>query len=928
MASNHKGFTIAHLNIRGLLNKIDQVRYLLAKHKFKILHISETFLTSNVDTNLVNIPGYYTIRRDRVGKIGGGLVTFIESSLSYVLLSDLNDILPETLNIKISPRHCRPFFTTAVYRPPNSPASWVSSFEKLVTSARQLTDDLVILGDFNINLETTQNKWCHSFQQLGLEQIINKSTRVQQNTTSLIDHIYITKSSTLSEAGVLEIGLSDHYLIFASRKLGLRHTPRHSHKISYLDWKNFSPSAFQRDLCTVNWQDVYLCHTVEDMLDMFLSKFKRVMATHLQCKSKHVKSPVLPPWLDEEVQSSMKLRDSLKRKLDWNAYKKQRNFTNNLIRRKKKQHIANLVSDSHQKQTKKLWQTLRNSCHANVTPRGDSSPLNDSTVANTLNTHFSNIGHKLNSNFSSHTSSHPTPESTTHVLSEIPPINIHQFILYFKDIGINKATGTDGLSVKVLRLALPLVVNILCDIINRAISENCFPTQWKSAVITPLYKGGDRENPSNYRPISVLPVLSKIFERHILKTLSEYLYTNNLISDSQSGFRSKHSCSTAMQHLYSQWIESQKSRHSLVLLFLDFRKAFDTVNHNLLIKKISSLGISGHLLSLLNSYLAGRTQCVKINSSLSTTLPVSCGVPQGSILAPTLFLIFINDLLSLPLHSKVHAYADDTTFYLSNPNPTRLRGLVADDIISIEHWCDSNLMTINESKSHFLVVNPQNHSFSFSLKNSILQERGSTKLLGFTVNNTLTWKDHISEISNKISTNLRLFYNIRHLIDFNTSKLFYYNYVHSYLTYGIHLYFPLTPVVLTNRLSTLQRRALRVVCRPYQNKQPKKTLSNTFVTSKTEVLPVPHLFTFFTCISAYGIKKGQCPSYLSKEFMLAIPQNHKPTRYQHKIPSSHHYNRLNHHLVSAFNSLPDNIRRSAPSSFRKRLKSFLLSQIL
>ena len=163
-------------------------------------------------------------------------------------------------------------------------------------------------------------------------------------------------------------------------------------------------------------------------------------------------------------------------------------------------------------------------------------------------------------------------------------------------------------------------------------------------------------------------------------------------------------------------------------------------------------------------------------------------------------------------------------------------------------------MTVNESKAHFLVVNPQNHFFSFSLKNSILQEHGSIKLLGFTVNYTLTWKDHISEISNKISTNIRLFSNIRHLIDFNTSKLFCYNYIHSYVTYGIHLYFPLTPVVLTNRLSILQKRALRVVCRPYQNQQPKKTLSNTFVTSKTEVLPVRHLSTFFTCISAYAIK--------------------------------------------------------------------------
>ena len=918
-----KGLSIAHLNIRGLLNKIDQIRYLLVKHKFSILHLSETFLTSKIVTELVSIPGYNIVRRDRVGRLGGGLVTFIESSLPYKPISDLNSILSETMTIKISPGHCKPFLTTAIYRPPNSPALWIDNFEKLISSARLLSDDLIILGDFNINLETPQRKWSNSYQQLGLEQVIQHPTRVQQRSCSLIDHIYVSKPYHLTQSGTLEIGISDHYLTFASRKLGLSHNSRQPTKLHFMDWKNFSPTAFQADLNYAEWHSIYLCRTAEAMLSMFLTKLKEIVSNHLRRKSKHIKSISLPPWLDKEVQSSMKLRDYLKRKQNWAAYKTQRNYTNNLIKRKKKQHVTNLISDGNQKQTKKLWNTLRNSPSSTVTPRylGHNLPQTDTDIANALNSHFSNVS----SLSSSRTPATPDLSVPSHYLDKIPSIDIHQFILYFKDIGSNKATGSDGLSVKILRLALPFIVPILCDIINRAISEGCFPSQWKEAVITPLHKGGDKENLSNYRPISVLPILSKIFERHIHKTLSTYLFSHNMISDSQSGFRSKHSCSTAMHHLYSQWIDAQKTKHSLVLLFLDLRKAFDMVNHNLLIHKLAALGISGPLFSLLCSYLTGRTQCVKIHNSVSSTVSVSCGVPQGSILAPTLFLVFINDLLTLPLNSKVHGYADDTTFYLSNSSPSLLQDLVSSDIALIEKWCESNMMVLNETKSHYLVVNQQNYPFSFSVNNTVLQKQPTTKLLGFVINSTLTWNDHIDTISKKVSANLRLFYNIRHLIDFSTSKLFYYNYIHPYLTYGIHLYFPMSPNSQTKYLFGLQKRALRLICKPYQSQLIKKTLSSSFITHKTEILSLPSLSTYFTCISAHNIKNKQCPSYLTASFPTS--SSCKSTRYQHKIPSSQHYNRLNQQLINTFNALPITLRCSTYSTFKTKLKSFLFTHI-
>ena len=239
-----KGLSIAHLNIRGPLNKIDQIRYLLVKHRFSILHLSETFSTSKIVPELVSIPGYNIVRRDRVGRLVGGIVTFIEFSLPYKPISVLNSTLSETMTIKISSGHCKPFPTTAIYHPPNSPALWIDNFEKLVSSARFLSDDLIILGDFNINLETPQRKWSNSYQQVGLEQVIQHLTRVQQLSCSVIDHIYVSKPYHLTQSGTLEIGISDHYLTFASRKLGLSHNSSQPTKLHFLNWKNFSTTAF------------------------------------------------------------------------------------------------------------------------------------------------------------------------------------------------------------------------------------------------------------------------------------------------------------------------------------------------------------------------------------------------------------------------------------------------------------------------------------------------------------------------------------------------------------------------------------------------------------------------------------------------------------------------------------------------------------
>ena len=423
----------------------------------------------------------------------------------------------------------------------------------------------------------------------------------------------------------------------------------------------------------------------------------------------------------------------------------------------------------------------------------------------------------------------------------------------------------------------------------------------------------------------MLPILSKIYERHILTALQIHLDSNKTISSSQSGFRKNHSCITTIHHLYSTWSNMVKNKNTLVIIFLDFQKAFDMVNHNILISKLANIGIAGKFLDTIRSYLNGRHQCVKIKNICSDALPIATGVPQGSILAPTLFQIFINDLLELPLHSTPHAYADDTSFSISETDPSCLQSKIYSDLRLIQQWCVANQMPLNISKSHYILVNPPlNFPLTISIFDSTLTRQSTSKLLGFIINDSLSWLDHISFISNKISSNLRLFYNIRHLMNFDTARLYYYNFIHSYLIYGLHVFYPTTPVKYTNTLFILQKKALRLICKdlniPHKNHHLPPT---NLITSTTGVLPLSKLSHYFTCLTAHSILPDNCPKYLSYSFQT-VNHSHK-TRNRFKLPSAINHNKLNSNLLNSFNNLCTHLRTLPLQSFKTKLKLHLLS---
>ena len=344
--------------------------------------------------------------------------------------------------------------------------------------------------------------------------------------------------------------------------------------------------------------------------------------------------------------------------------------------------------------------------------------------------------------------------------------------------------------------------------------------------MTPIYKGqGNRDDKNNYRPITVLPILSKLLEKHICDHLCDFLEENALLHRFQSGFRKFHSTETALIRLVDQLLFDLEKNRASGLVFIDYKKAFDLIDHGLLLEKLKAYGVRDNELELLRSYLSGRTQYVHINGCHSSPRSVSAGVPQGSILGPILFLLFINDLPSAAQHSTVDIYADDTTLSLSSDvtnGLTAMSSALQQDLDDVSRWSAANKMVTNAAKMKCLLVTGKRipcklDSCSLELKivNSDIEQVDSQKLFGVTIDKHLNFDVHVKELCKKLSQRIVILRKIRRFIPIEQRMLYHNAMIKQLMLYGSTIWSNCSADNLT-RILKLQKRAVRVMLMIYE----------------------------------------------------------------------------------------------------------------
>jgi len=493
--------------------------------------------------------------------------------------------------------------------------------------------NVLILGDFNIDLKQKQNQWITITSLFNLKQLISKPTRVTDKTSTMIDHIYTNNPNMTNNIKVVDSGISDHKPIFCKWKCKIPKNKKNGHTtFEYRSFKHFDENQFLLDVYNTSFWVLYNEHNAEKALDNFNDMFLSIIEKHAPLRQRRVKNMSSPPWITNDLKNAMAKRDQLKsaqtekkkeieRVLQQDKkeegkiqlinisteYKRQRNKVLELQRQAKKTYFNSLIENS--KNTATIWRAMNEILNKSKKP----NTLQVTNVSpDEYNNHFLSVASSLHKGLDKtdvkESNNHDKLKSfieenlAENDCFQIPFIFETELEKIVKDLKNKKAMGLDKVPVKLLKLALPFISKPLTYIYNLCISQNIFPSALKTARVIPLPKNKDLSDVNNFRPISILPLLSKPLEKHIQKHLLTFMENNNLFHSFQSGFRQNHSCSTALATLCDKWLSNINESKLTGAVFLDFKKAFDLVDHSILLQKLKEYVRNDNTLAFFESY--------------------------------------------------------------------------------------------------------------------------------------------------------------------------------------------------------------------------------------------------------------------------------------------------------------------------------------
>ena len=878
---NKKGLHMMHLNIHYLYPKLDEIKVILSQQpNIHIICLCETFLNETFSSQELHIENYVLFRKDRLTH-GGGVAIYVKDNLTCVRRDDLEVEGVESVWLEVQQANSSSFLICSCYRPPSSNSEWFNVFANSLEQSFLEQKECMIIGDFNLNLQDSSsrvNSWIESLSSLNYTQLVNEPTRVTQYSSTLIDHAFTNKPSNISNVFVPKLSISDHYPVCLTRKVNSRHVAEHPHKIiSYRSLKHFDVNLFLVDLASLPWNTLDECPNIDDAFETFIALYNKALDKNAPMKKKRVKRIHQPNWINNEILDAIKQRNYFHKRKDFMNYQIWRQNVKSLIRSSKLNfYSAEIRANKHN--PKNIWKSLHDLSGLKTSPQtihitdDEGCPVKeDIKAAKMFNEYFSSV-HNLKPSHQSNSSDDISPEYTRSSLHsgnarnlptfKIPIVSVAFVESQLKLLDVSKATGSDGLSPRFLKLSAPVIAPILTKLFNRSIDQQTYPKPFKLAKVTPIHKKGSVNDRSNYRPISILPTISLIFERHVSSHLRHYLESNNLLYKRQSGFRSNHSCQTALIKILDDWYSAIDNKKFVGTLFLDLSKAFDLVDHKILVSKLHYFNIDDSAISWFSSYLDNRQQFVRLHGASSESSSIISGVPQGSVLGPLLFLLYINDLPNFIKSSVTDIFADDTSLSTFNTSLDVVKTALADDLINVDVWCRSNLMVLNSSKSKVMYLSSKGKAFHTSLNISPIVFNGeqiecseSEKLLGLIVDKTLSWSLHVDAVIKKCSSLLYLLSRIKIFLSIPLRKLFYNAYILPHLDYCCVIWGNCDSALI-DKIVKFQKRAARLIL----DKDIHFPSQELFSLLNWQTFP--ERVRFQTAVMVYKIVNGQAPIYL------------------------------------------------------------------
>ena len=563
--------------------------------------------------------------------------------------------------------------------------------------------------------------------------------------------------------------------------------------------------------------DITYDKDIETNVQIFNNRLKALNEQYLNVRSIRVKNRRELPFLDNNVRQLIKERNRLKFQFNkmkrqnitnydlYAQYKNLRNKVNITLRDLQKKWYSQRVKNC-KNNPKKLWKVLSEV----MSTKGNKSKTELPIDLNLLNEEFINTPKVLADSFNNDRNLLITPLNTTFSLTPAKEENIQTIV---KNLDNRKAIGFDEISPKMLKISQVLIY-FITTIINISFVQRVYPQSWKLAKVIALFKQGSRTDPLNYRPVSLLPLIGKISEKEIFDNLYKYLTDNDILSDCQFGFRRKHSCSDAILVLLHNIYKKLNHNMKVCVVSIDLKKAFDTIDHKIMLLKLTAIGCDTESIEWFQSYLDNRKQFIVSNGNKSDIKVNNIGVPQGSILGPLLFAIYINDFCNIDIDCEMILYADDCNLIISAKTFKELEKKVNDSLIKVNDWMNLNRLTINVQKTNYMLINLSGRAtenINIRLNNNELEKVSSVKILGIFVDNRLAFNIHINHICKKISNRIKLIRRLKNKLTENILNMIFKAIVLPIIDYGICIY-GFTYHSHYTRIEKLIRTAAKTIC--------------------------------------------------------------------------------------------------------------------
>lgn len=930
MSSNHK----------------TELTWIMAQWKPIIVGIVETHVTTDFNNNEIGIDGYNTICCYTHSRHTGGVILYVKEEYKYKEIVNIeyeNNVWIVGAKVNVNKEN---YYIYMLYHSPSkSDAVFIDKLNDLLEDIVENKGIIYIIGDFNINLAEPSyysTQLTNTVKSYGLVQIVNKYTRITNNTRSKID-LVITNVKDAKHEVHNTPKISDHSIVTIELEKQIANT---TEKKLIRNYKRMNTTQFQMDLLNRDW--IYNSTDIDDLAETLADSLLQTLNEHAPVEEIVINTKWgNKRWWTRNINDEMKERDRLYRKAiitkverDWIEYKLKRNSIVTLIRREKQKYYQEKI-DQVRNNPKEMWKELKKITIGNRRNNIGKGICFEDTVISDNQT----VSEKFNSYFLDSICQLCTNNNGNNIIDNdsLKKINTNCKFESFKIVEMNelrkvvgrmknKESSVNGINTRILKLAYEIIGDRFLQVINTSLQSGRFPTNWKLTTIIPIEKITNTIKCEEHRPINMVPCYEKLLEMVVNEQFIEYIENNKLLTAYQAGFRNKNSCESAIQTVLYKWKDAIEQNLIVGVVFLDFKRAFETINRQLLILKLKRYGLGSKIIEWFESYLDSRKQVVKYGETVSSEQLTTYGVPQGTVLGPNLFILYINDIVHHIKDSNIQLFADDTILYVVGSDVQNVINIINIELENVLKWLNMNSLYINVNKTKFMIIksklsrlDTENH-VDVLINNIRIDQVNEIKYLGVIIDEHLSFSNHAIYVANKVIKKANLIGRAGQDMSIYTKLTIYKTIILP------HFNFCSTVLFLLNNqeLQILQKRQNRVM-RHILNCNRRTSIK--LMLDTLNLLSVRQIIYLNTLIFIYKIVHNMVPIHLLQNctFVREIHDYNTRGSQNFYIPTvKHNYSQksLYHNGLKLYNSLPEHIKESTTlNKFKLACKHYVKTNV-